>query len=86
MGPDLAFRLHRQRVVELALRGDAEGAMDGSGDGRIVGVAVVGEGDGSGVGSIEGMNVTVGPGLGARDGGTVGTLVVGAALGSDVVG
>ena len=27
MGPDLAFRLHRQRVVELALRGDAEGAM-----------------------------------------------------------
>ena len=32
---------------------------------------------------IEGMNMTVGKGFGARDGGTVGTLVVGAALGSD---
>ena len=62
------------------------GAGDGNGVGSIVGAAVVGEGDGSGVGSIEGMNVTVGPGLGARDGGADGTLVVGAALGSDVVG
>ena len=52
-----------------------------------VGAAVVGEGDGSGVGSIEGGNVTVGPGLGARDGGTVGTLEgggVGTALGGEL--